>query len=252
MLRLLLALLPSSLLLAQEFVGRRVLVVGSSAGMGRAAAELVYQRGGSVVYSGRDSNKLRSAVENKDPGRAFAIKCDAGNETELAMLVEEAARRMGGLDGLVWVPNFLDPVMFPPLDEAIARGTAREALRGCLLWNAELLLQTFILALPHLKQSNQSSVVAISSVAAKSPGLRWAHSVGKATEDALCENMAYEYAGRGIRVNCFQAGPFLTDFAPSEEVKRWFEREMMWRTPYGRAGKPEEAAEFITFLLSNR
>jgi len=248
----LVAFLATIVLAKEEFEGRKILIVGSSAGMGKAAADLVYERGGKIVYSSRRLEKLKGIISDKDPQRAFALQCDAGDIKQVQKTVDAAVELMGGLDGIVWVPTYLGPDSFFPLGsgEGLYSG-----FMGNYLYNVEYFLRFVEYAHPHLKKEKGASVVGISSIAAEMSGFSPAYSASKAAHEAVVRDLALAYAPE-VRVNTFQAGAFDTDIMAAagipDEVKEKFLGEAEWRIPLKRFGTAEEAGEIIAFLLSER
>lgn len=78
----------------------RVLVVGGSAGIGRAIGISAAQRGAKVVFSGRRLDRLEEAVQLAGSGHAIA--CDVQSTDQCRNLIEETLRALGGLDLIVY------------------------------------------------------------------------------------------------------------------------------------------------------
>ncbi|MEC7506517.1 MAG: SDR family oxidoreductase, partial [Actinomycetota bacterium] len=90
--------------------GRRVLIVGASAGIGAALGQATIQAGASVTISARRQDKLDSLVA--DWGAGNAIAADATDPGAVRAMVAAAAHQMGGLDLVVYVAGigFLQPL----------------------------------------------------------------------------------------------------------------------------------------------
>ena len=90
--------------------GRRVLIVGASAGIGAALGQATIQAGASVTISARRQDKLDSLVA--DWGAGNAIAADATAPGAVRAMVAAAAHQMGGLDLVVYVAGigFLQPL----------------------------------------------------------------------------------------------------------------------------------------------
>ena len=183
-----------------EFEGRKVLIIGASSGMGKATADLIYERGGSVVYTARSLDKMKAHLVGKDSKRVLALKCDAGVGGDIKNAVDEAAKFMGGLDGLLFVPTWVEgPFAFK---DAVAARRAQSDLSSAFKWNVLLFVESFECALPYLLQSKHSSVASISSIAVEMTGL-YHYSATKAALESMTKSLAKEYIGQ-IRVNTFR------------------------------------------------
>ena len=84
--------------------GRRVLIVGASAGIGAALGQAAIEAGASVTISARRQDKLNFLIA--DWGAGNAIAADATDPEAVRAMVAEAAEQMGGLDLVVYVAGF--------------------------------------------------------------------------------------------------------------------------------------------------
>ena len=84
-----------------EFDGKRLLVVGASAGIGRAAATAAVAAGAGVVFSARRREQLETAVAQA--GGGVPIVCDVRDAERCEALVAASAKALGGLDALLYV-----------------------------------------------------------------------------------------------------------------------------------------------------
>ncbi|MEE2768272.1 MAG: SDR family oxidoreductase [Actinomycetota bacterium] len=87
-----------------SLLGRRVLIVGASSGIGAALAKAVVADGGDVAISGRRADRLASLVD--DMGRGHAVPGDASIPEDAQRVAEEAVAAMGGLDLAVYVAGY--------------------------------------------------------------------------------------------------------------------------------------------------
>lgn len=85
-------------------VGRRVLVVGASSGLGAALARAVVAAGGDVAVSARREDRLHELVT--DMGRGHAIAGDATSPDDASRVADSAAAAMGGMDAMVYVAGY--------------------------------------------------------------------------------------------------------------------------------------------------
>jgi NAD(P)-dependent dehydrogenase (short-subunit alcohol dehydrogenase family) len=82
--------------------GRRALVVGGSAGIGRAMGLALAGEGASVAFAARSRDKLDAAVAACGDARAIALPCDVRDEASCRAVVADAVDAFGGLDALVY------------------------------------------------------------------------------------------------------------------------------------------------------
>ncbi|MEU7166264.1 SDR family oxidoreductase [Streptomyces morookaense] len=233
--------------------GRVVIVTGGGTGIGAATARLLCAAGHRVVVSGRRPEPLQRIAEETG---ALAHPSDAADPDAAGALVEAAVSAYGRLDGLV-------------LNAGIGRSGAAGDL-SVADWEAVMsinLTGPFHLmraALPHLLQV-QGSVVAVASVAALRNGVaNAAYATSKAALLQLCSSLAVDYGPQGLRANTVCPSWIRTEMA-DRRMARFADEEQLGEgadgleaayeeaarlIPARRAGRPEEVAEAIGWLLS--
>ncbi len=97
--------------------GRRVLVIGASSGVGRAAGEAAAREGARVAFAARRVERIEEAARAAGSG-ALAVTCDGADESSLEAAVERTVQAFGGLDALVYAPGI---AVFQPLAQIDAR-----------------------------------------------------------------------------------------------------------------------------------
>ena len=226
-----------------------VLITGALTGIGRATALAFAREGASLMVSGRrDEAGQALAAELRGLGaRAEYLHADVRNETEVRNLVEQTVSRFGRLD--VAVNNAGTEGQLGPVTEQSAdnfEATFATNVRGTLL------------ALKHemrvmLKQGS-GSIVNLSSVAGQ-VGFAGAsvYTASKHAVEGLTKSVALEGAAAGVRVNAVAPGPVATEMLDrftggNEEAKAGF----LSTTPAKRAATPEEIAQTIVFLASDK
>ena len=220
-------------------------ITGSSRGIGRAAAELLAERGHRVVISSRKQDscdEVADAIRGRG-GEAAAIACHVGKEEQLAALVDMTVETFGGLDNLV-LNAASNPVYGP------SENVDRDAFDVIMHNNVFSGLRLGHLARKHLAASGHGSVVLVSSIAGLLGNrVIGAYGLSKAAENQLVRNLALEFGSDGIRVNGVAPGLIRTDFSKAllgdERMVKHFERT----TPLGRIGEPGDIARVIAFLV---
>jgi 3-oxoacyl-[acyl-carrier protein] reductase len=112
------------------------------------------------------------------------------------------------------------------------------------------------LGLPHLRDAGGGPVVIISSVTGMHPAPRTAYAAAKAAEIHLAATAAQELAALRIRVNAVSPGSIMFPGGGWESFQQrnpeMFEAWLARDLPHGRLGRPEEVADVVAFLLSDR
>ena len=230
--------------------GGTLIVTGGGRGIGAAAARLAAQQGYAIAVNYRENESTAASVAREieqGNGRAIAIQADISEEEEVVRLFETAERKLGRVVALVNNAGItggfsrLEDLTAPTLRRVLAVNVtgamlcAREAVRRMSL----------------RRGGAGGAIVNISSRAAQLGGAGdWIHyAVTKGAIDTLTIGLAKEVANEGIRVNAVAPGLVDTDLhAAAGQPGR--PQRLAAGIPLGRAGKPEEIAEAIVWLLS--
>lgn len=217
--------------------GLRVLVTGAAGGIGSAIVERLATEGARVVGTDRRSPPGPSAAE-------LFLLADAVREEEVDDAVAQAARALGGLDGLVSAAG------------VEAHGPTHEL--GVQEFRAVLeanLVSTFLVlraALRLMVPSGGGRIVTLGSTASvrAAPGLA-AYAASKGGVLALTRAVAVEYARAGIRANCLCPGGTRTPLLAAIDAGRAGPDAFLARHPVGRYAEPAEIAAAAAYLLSD-
>ncbi|TAJ28799.1 SDR family oxidoreductase [Bosea sp. (in: a-proteobacteria)] len=230
--------------MSRDFEGKRVIVMGGSRGIGRSIALGFAAAGASVSICARGAGPLeatRREIEAKGV-KAHAASVDLAKADEIAAYVPAAVAALGGLDVLV--------------NNASGFGSSDDE-KG---WAASLDIDMMAVvrgshaAIPHMKPG--SSIVNISSISAMRASARSApYGAIKAAVIHYTASQGKMLARQGIRVNCVAPGSI--EFpGGSWEDRRTSNPELYQSTlasiPFGRMGRPEEIAEVVLFLASDK
>jgi NAD(P)-dependent dehydrogenase (short-subunit alcohol dehydrogenase family) len=225
--------------LTARLQGRRALVTGGAAGIGKATVDRLLAEGARVASVD---------IEEHTAGEALALQADISDEHALERAVGLAAAELGGLDTIV--VNAATQLQGEDdradrLEQAAWERTLAVNLTGAFL--------TAKHGLRALLASGGGAVVFTASPAGLygiAPGLD-AYSASKAGVYGLVRVLAADYASEGIRVNGVLPG--LTD----TQMNRWWLDDPARRAEaersvlLGRVGRPEEVAGVIAFLASD-
>jgi 3-oxoacyl-[acyl-carrier protein] reductase len=221
------------------------LVTGASRGIGSAIAEAIGGAGWDVAVNYRSSEEAAEEVSGRIRAggrRAVAVAADVAAPDEAARAVAEAEERLGPLDLLV---NNVGDFFFKPLG-----AMSDDEWRYVVDSNLSSAFFTSRAVLPGMRERGRGCIVNIGLGPAQlvrgAPNIA-AYAVAKTGIVVLSQSMAAEEAPYGIRVNCVSPGLIDTGYLPPEQAK-W----MLKRVPMGRMGRPEEVAEAVVFLASER
>lgn len=226
------------------------LVTGASSGIGRATAVLFGREGARVALVGRDRVELEATQDQIDDGaeRASVVGADVTDDAACRDAVESVVRRFGRLDVAVNAAGIISGGSIA----TTSRGDWDDMMRV----NLDAVFMLMQAAVPHLKES-RGNVVNVSSVT----GLRafpnvLAYCVSKAGVDQLTRCAALELAEDGVRVNAVNPGVIVSNLhrrgGMAEEAYREFLEHSRTTHPIGRVGQPEDIAEAILYLASER
>jgi predicted outer membrane repeat protein len=244
--------------------GLGYLVVGGSAGMGKAAARALVADGARVAIAGRGRERAEAAAEElaaAGPAPVMALTADLTAPGAAEQLLAQAVEGLGALRGVA-VTTGLGP-----------RGQ-RDLLSGSDDdWAAtfdDVLLATVRAcraAVPVLVEGGGGSIVTTAAYSIRAPKAhQFPYASLKAGVATFTKNLAKSYGGAGIRANCVCPGATETDVLaamrvdlarsrgwPVEEaLERVMAEEWGMLVALGRAGRPEELGDVIAFLLSER
>ncbi len=230
-----------------------VIVTGASSGIGAATARLLGASGAKVVVNYKSSRDLAEQVVadvKAAGGEAIAVGADMGKEADILRLFEETDRAFGPLTGLV------NNAGINSSQHRSAHNYDFQETMDILAVNTAGVLIACREAIKRMSTrfgGKGGSIVNISSIGALtgSPG-RFVHYAGsKAAVDTMTKGLAVEVAREGIRINAIRPGmidtPIHAKAGQADRVK-----EFASKTPLGRAGRPEEVAEAIVWLLSDK
>ena len=222
---------------------KRIVVTGASRGIGRAIALACVREGAVVGVNYRESSTDAESIRTEEPARIRLLPFDVRDPEAIAAAVDEFQETEGGIDG--WVNNAAVnlPDLLVSTDVDRLRTQIDVNLLGPLLC-ARAVLEGMI--------SRRSGVIVnIGSVAAVRPSRgQTAYAATKGALESFTRALAVEYGKKGIRAHCVHPGPVETRML--DATRELAGEEILSRVPLRRYGRPEEVAEFVVFLLSER
>jgi NAD(P)-dependent dehydrogenase (short-subunit alcohol dehydrogenase family) len=215
------------------------IVTGGAGGIGSAIVRTLARDGMTVVAA-----DLPAALEQSDLASEQNVviqSVDVSSSTSVDALFADAAAR-GRLRAVVNCAGVLHDERLDELSDENIDGTLAVNLAGAL--------RVCRAAAPHLEAG--AAVVNVSSLAATSGGVPGVSVYGasKAGLEALTRAAAIEWGPRGVRVNAVVPG--IVRAPMSSPLRATGEDEIARRTPLRRLGEPQDVAEAVRFLLSER
>jgi NAD(P)-dependent dehydrogenase (short-subunit alcohol dehydrogenase family) len=231
-----------------EFDGKVALVTGASSGIGRSTAILYAKYGAHVVVSDVDAHGGEETVEmiNQAEGKAIFVRTDVSKFDECQSLVQQAVDRFGRLDfacnnaGIGGESN--------PIAEMSEEGWNRVIsinLSGvfyCMHHEIKAMLQNGGGSIV-----NMASILGQVGFAGSSAYVSAKHGILGLTRTA-----ALEYGKAGVRVNAVGPAFIVTPMIQGITADPTVEKMLVGAHPIGRLGKPEEVAELVIWLSSNK
>ncbi len=228
-----------------ELEGKVALVTGAAQGIGKAIAHLLAKNGADVVVSDINLEKAQetSEVIQKMGRKSLAIKVNVADLSDVEQMVEAILGQFGRIDILVNNAGITR-------DRLILRMTEED-------WDAVLdvnLKGTFHCTkavIRHMAKQRSGKIVNIASVSGEmgNPG-QANYSASKAGVIGLTKTIAREFAARGINVNAIAPGFIQT--AMTDAIPEKSKETLIQMIPMERLGQPEDVAEAVLFLVSER
>jgi NAD(P)-dependent dehydrogenase (short-subunit alcohol dehydrogenase family) len=229
-----------------RLAGEKVLVTGSTAGIGKHVALMCAREGARVVVHGRNAERGAAVVEaiRAAGGEGHFVAADLSREEECSRLVTEATERLGGLT--VVVNNAASDAIGTRAPFGETESAHWEKVLLGTLTSAAWVTRA---AIAPMLAAGHGSIVNISSRQAErvSPG-NAAYAAAKGGLNALTRAIAVDYGRRGIRCNALSVGYVVNerrDASMTETRRR--EIEDMHLT---RPGHPDDIAYAVVFLAS--
>jgi len=229
-----------------EFKGKVALITGASRGIGRAIAIELAKNGANIAInynSNFKSAKQTQKLVNKTGVKSEIIKADVSKEKSIKLLIKQTEKKLGPIDLLITNAGIAllskDPLK---LDYKIWKKTMATNVDGTLLPIKEVL--------PGMIKRKYGRIVCLSSIAGL--GMRpnmITYGTSKAAVIALVRNLSAAVAPH-IRINSVAPGLIETDMIESLDKKT--RKNMIENTPLKRIGKPQDIANSVCYLLSDR
>ncbi|TCJ97523.1 SDR family NAD(P)-dependent oxidoreductase [Nocardia alba] len=217
---------------------RSALVIGGASGIGLATARTLAAEGYRVTIADIDGDAARAAAARLG-GDVTAIRMDVTDEDSVASGFESVP----GVHTVVNCAGLSIPGAITELELAHWQTTVDVCLTGTFL----------VLKHAGRHAAEGAGIVCIASLNGRQPGTGLAsYCAAKAGVLMLVEVAALELAERGIRVNAISPGLVDTPLVAGISMVPGLTEEYLDNAPLGRSGRPEEIADAVAFLASDR
>ena len=217
---------------------RVAIVAASSKGLGKAVALGLAEEGARLAICARGDEELRRTA-SEIPTEVLAQPVDVTVEAQVREFVEAVVRKFGRVD--ICVTNAGGPPAKKFADTTV------EDWRSAVDLNFMSTLYFAQAVLPHMRERRWGRLIAISSVAVLQPvdGLVLSNAARSAVR-GLVKSLSNEYAPYNVLVNNVCPG-----YTATERLKK-LDVHPEAQIPLGRVGSPEEFANLVVFLASER
>ncbi|MES2509869.1 MAG: glucose 1-dehydrogenase [Pseudomonadota bacterium] len=230
----------------REFAGKVALVTGAASGIGACVAKLLAAGGAQVVVAdidGAGANRIADEIRALG-GKVAAHRVDTANVVAVEAMVAFAVRHFGALHLAVNNAG-ISGTQAPLADQAL------EGWHRVIEVNLNAVFYAMKHQIPALLNAGGGAIVNIASVlgsvgSAQSP----AYVAAKHGVVGLTKSAALAYSAKGIRVN--SVGPGYIDTPLLKVLDQAARPALIANHPIGRLGQPQEVAELVCFLLSDR
>ncbi len=237
--------------------GKVAMITGASAGIGNAAARVLAEEGARISICARSLDQLeraRQEIRKETDADVLITSADFNSLDDIQRFVSRTAEHYGSIDILV---NSVGSSMFGSFSEV-----PDERWEGDIHLKLLGTVRACRAALPHMTKGGGGRIINVAGNSGKQP-YRW-HLPGGAANAAMLNfthSLAEEVSSDGILVTAVCPGPVLTrrfDKQLQAFANLWgvsleeAEKRYLESLPLGRAATPEEVANLIAFLASEK
>tara|TARA_E500000178_G_scaffold271923_1_gene270002 strand:+ start:2695 stop:3462 length:768 start_codon:yes stop_codon:yes gene_type:complete len=231
---------------SQEFLNKKIIVTGSSTGIGMLTAIEYLRLGAKVIFHGNKSlNNLNNKLNEFDNSRYKILKSDFTDVGQVEDFMKQSLDFLQGLDILV---NNAGTMIGRYHLEEISTSKFEEIFN----LNAKSAYFASKSALDQFKKQNYGCIINVSTISASTGGSAGssAYSASKSFISGITRSLASELAPYNIRVNAISPGTINTKFHEQYSSKEKLENTRL-KIPLKRLGEPEDCVGPIIFLSSN-
>ena len=230
-----------------ELKGKVALVTGGSRGIGKAIAIALAKEGINVALTYRiNKEKAFSVVKEIDieNNKVICIRLDQGSRENIRRLIIEVHKKFGKINILVNNAAIAQEKPFETITDDDWDNMLKINLRGPFILCQEII--------PDMIAQKWGRIINISSIGGQWGGFNQVHyAAAKAGLINLTKSLARIYSGKGITTNAISPGLVGTEMS-SKELNTKSGKEKLRNIPIGRVATPEEIANIVVFLVSEK
>lgn len=234
----------------KQFLGKKLLVIGGTSGIGLQTAQTVLTQGGNAIVVGNRPEKAKEAAEQLSSfGKVESVSVNLSDGEELEKFLQTIDDQHPDVDLLVNAAGIFFPKPF--LEHSHADYDQYMQLNRAFFFISQRIAANLV------AKGRPGAIVNIGSMWAKqaiaaTPSS--AYSMAKAGLHSFTQHLAMELAPKNIRVNAVSPAvvetPIYEGFIPKAEVHETLKSFNSFH-PIGRVGTPKDVAEVVAFLLSD-
>lgn len=238
-----------------QIKGKHALITGGSHGIGRCIALALAKEGCNVAICARNKERIDKVISELKTKKvdSLGISADVMIKSDIDKVMDAVIKRWGTLH--ILINNVGGGGRW---GSEIAEETKEEVWLEVFNKNALAAIRFTMRAVPFMRKQKWGRVVTITSIYGREGGGRPWFNLAKAAETSLMKTLAKQHylAKEGITFNSVAPGAIMipdTGWEKAfkerpEEVKKFIEQEL----PLGRFGTPEEVADIVTFICSEK
>lgn len=231
-----------------EFLGKKIVITGGAAGIGKALVHAFASEGGSVAFSdiNRQEGELtcQQVIKARGTDQVYFFPADMSKEDEIERFASLVISKLGDVDILV-----------NNVGENFAEGTILQhsllIFDKTYMLNIRCAVQCIQYFLPTMQKKKHGAIIFISSTMALGARGFSAYSMSKGALDSLTTTLALDHAKENIRINAIAPGLIATP-----RTQAWIDSQRNAADakgiPMGIVGTPEDISEAALFLASER
>lgn len=226
-----------------DFKDKVVIVTGAASGIGFETADAFYKEGAKVLAT--DINYEQCAKWAKGKENVIAMKVDMGNGDDIEEMIDKAMDEFGDIDILV---NNAGVNPFAPI---IVQ--TEEDWDNVMNINAKGVFRSIKEVLPIFIEKKKGNIINVTSIMSMVAGFgQMPYNASKGAAKLITQGVAVDCAEYGIRCNAVAPGMIetglTTNMFKDDERRAWFVEKI----PRGRIGRPQDIANAIMFLASDK
>ena len=228
--------------------GKAAIVTGAASGIGRKVAECYAREGAKVIVADVDEKGAMETIDSikRDDGQAVFVKTDVSNPQECAEMVNAALEQFGRLDLACNNAGIGG-------EENLTADYSIEGWQKMIAINLSGVFYCMKYEIPAMLESEGGSIVNMASILGQVGFMSApAYVAAKHGVVGLTRNAAIEYSAQSIRVNSVGPGFIHTPMIEELEEDKETYNTLVSLHPIGRLGKPEEVAELVVWLSSDK